>query len=91
MEAGKEAKREELARTLERRDGNWGGRSLTRRMPREEGPNASRRVGKGMLLECRSVRETVVGWAWRMGGIVYVMVDGFGLFVGRSGRAYMCV
>lgn len=39
---------------MDRRAGNRGGRSRTRRMPRELGPKAETRVEKGML--------PVVGW-----------------------------
>ena len=47
--------------TLWRRDVNSLGRSVTMRMPREEGPNAERRVVNGMLPSLRSASETDTG------------------------------
>jgi hypothetical protein len=41
--------------------GTGGGRSVTTRMPREDGPKAERRVGKGTVLDLRAERETVIG------------------------------
>ena len=61
MGEGRAARCEELAKTRERRVGKLGGRSVTTRMPREEGPNAERRVGKGTVLDWRAERETVIG------------------------------
>jgi hypothetical protein len=58
---GSAARCEELANTRERRVGKLGGRSVTTRMPREEGPNAERRVEKGTVLDWRAERETVIG------------------------------
>ena len=51
-----------------------GGRSFTRRMPRELGPKASWRIWKGTVLAIRSWRETVTGDAV-MGVEVVDMMD----------------
>ena len=42
--------------------GKVGGRSVTTRMPREEGPKAARRVEKGTVLDWRAKSDTVTGW-----------------------------
>ena len=64
------ARREELLRTVERRSLNCGGRSVTTRMPKESGPNASSKEEKVTVPALRSLRETVTGCAVLMGAIV---------------------
>ena len=49
VEGGRAARCEELERTVERRVENFAGRAVTRRIPRESGPNAASRVEKGMV------------------------------------------
>ena len=63
LSSGKAARREELASTELRRDGNCEGRSFTTSIPNESGPKASRSEEKGILPDLRSLRETVTGCA----------------------------
>ena len=58
---GSAARWDEEVRTRVRRAGKVGGRSVTTRMPREEGPKAERRVEKGTVLDWRAERDTVTG------------------------------
>jgi len=92
---GRAARCEELAKTRERRVGKLGGRSVTTRMPREEGPNAERRVEKGTVLDWRAERETVTGLpvlGALDGGEAIGRLTGFGygLVVPKLGSFLIC-
>jgi hypothetical protein len=74
-----------LARTVLRRDANWGGRPDTTRMPSESGPKAERSVAWGIgVEEWSEEREMVVGEAVLVGAMVRAVLVVFEERVGES-------